>query len=88
MTVQRPIRPPTYRQAQIAKLIARGWGYKAIARDLGISFRTVRRHTEELAGLIPVGDEGEHPDQFTPYTRVMVWAYFEYRIKPEIDLAA
>lgn len=88
MTVQRPARPPTYRQAQVAKLIAWGWGYKEIAKELRISFRTVRRHTEELAGLIPIGDEGQHPEQFTPYTRVMVWAYWEYRIKPTLQDAA
>lgn len=78
MTLQQPIRPPTARQAQVARLVAYGWEYKAIGVKLNMSARTARRHTEELAALIPLGED----EQFAPYMRVQIWAYWEYRVKP------
>ena len=84
MTLQRPTKPPTYRQAQVAKLVAWGHGYKEIAKRLHLSAHTVKRHVDELALQIPAVDD----EDFTPYTRVMVWAYWEYRIKPGLEVAA
>lgn len=84
MTVQRPARPPTHRQEQVARLAAYGKGYKEIAIRLKISPRTVRRHVEELALLIPLGED----EDFEPLMRVTVWAYWEYRIKPGLSVAA
>lgn len=88
MTLQRPTKPPSYQQERIARLIAKGYDYKQIGRVLNISHRTVRHYTEQLASTIPMDDEGEFPEIFTPYMRVQTWAFWEYRIKPTLEHAA
>jgi DNA-binding CsgD family transcriptional regulator len=38
----------SYREAQVFKLMARGLSYREIARDLGLSFHTVRAHVRHI----------------------------------------
>lgn len=41
--------PLTPREAEIARLVARGRSYKSIARTLGIELRTVQNHVVNAA---------------------------------------
>lgn len=45
--------PLTPREAEIARMIARGWSRKRIADKLGISIRTVDAHIANAAGRLP-----------------------------------
>lgn len=60
----------TPRQMQVAVCVARGFGYKAIARELGISWYTARSHVVTIANRLPA-------DESTPLRRVMVWMLAE-----------
>lgn len=55
----------TRRQQQVCELVARGLTDKAIARETGLSVRTVQVHLQNAAVRIPV--EG------TPRHRCYVW---------------
>lgn len=88
MTLQRPTKPPSYQQERIAKLIAYGYDCKQVGLKLGLNHRTVRHYVEQLASKLPEDESAAHPEVFTPYMRVQVWAYWEYRIKPTLESAA
>lgn len=45
--------PLTPREAEIARLVARGRSYKGIATELGISIDTVKAHVRNAASRIP-----------------------------------
>jgi DNA-binding NarL/FixJ family response regulator len=67
-----PIRPLTPRQAEVVRLVARGFPYKRIALALGMSERTARQHVSAIALLLD-------SDDLTPYRRVQVWALAQDR---------
>lgn len=63
-----PIRPLTGREIEVAKLLAQGKGYGAIAAALvpKCSPRTVQSHVMRIAAKIP--------GTAAPYRRVLIWA--------------
>lgn len=63
-----PIRPLTPRQLEVARALARGLSYAAIAAELHVSRRTVESHVQQIAMLLP------NPDALTPGRLVLVWA--------------
>ena len=50
---------PTDRQMVILQHLAAGWGNKEIARDLGITERTVKYHLREVHGRLGVANRAE-----------------------------
>ena len=50
---------PSERQAQIVTRLAEGWSNKAIARELGITERTVKYHLAELYGRLGAANRAE-----------------------------
>jgi DNA-binding CsgD family transcriptional regulator len=56
----------TPRQTQVAVLVAQGYGYKDIGRELRISHHTVRALVVQITNKIP--DDGR-----TPLRRLMLW---------------
>lgn len=63
-----PIRPLTPRQLEVARCLARGLSYAAIAVELGVSRRTVEAHVQQIALVLP------NPHGLAPSRLVMVWA--------------
>lgn len=63
-----PIKPLTARENQIADRLGRGWSYKRIAADVGISPDTVSVHVEAIALKL------DNPDELAAGTLVMLWA--------------
>ena len=55
------------RQAQVAELVARGLPDKIIARETGLSVKTVQVHIQKAAAKLP-GDS-------RPRHRITVWFY-------------
>lgn len=55
----------TSRQAEIARLVARGLSNRAIARETGLALDTVKAHVSEAAARIP-GDG-------RPRYRLILW---------------
>jgi DNA-binding NarL/FixJ family response regulator len=49
----------TRREAQVARLLARGRSNQAIARDLNISAHTARHHTQRILAKLEVHSRGE-----------------------------
>ncbi len=62
----------TERQEKIAECIADGLSYRAIARVLGISAFTVRKHVIAIVKKLPSDRAAEH---LTPYRRVVNWRH-------------
>ena len=60
-----PIRQPSERQLQVARLCGEGMSYVEIARELGISPRTAKMHVHAVAALLPGTRE--------PYLRVCLF---------------
>ncbi len=60
-------KPLSTRQAQVVEYVARGLPDKLIARDLGISIKTVQVHVQAAAAKIP-GDT-------TPRHRLTLWFF-------------
>lgn len=50
---------PTERQVAILERLASGWGNKEIARDLGITVRTVKYHLGEVYGRLGAANRAE-----------------------------
>lgn len=50
---------PTERQLAILERLAAGWGNKEIARDLGITVRTVKYHLGEVYGRLGAANRAE-----------------------------
>jgi DNA-binding NarL/FixJ family response regulator len=50
----------TPRQRQVGELVARGLSAKAIAREIGLSVRTVEDHIQEAANRLPGGTPARH----------------------------
>lgn len=72
MTDDSPDLTMTPRQSQVAELAAQGLGYPDIAKALGISRHTARKHVLDIATRLP--------DQtMTPLRRVMAWALTRQR---------
>lgn len=63
------VRELSPREADVAQLIGRGWGYGRVARALGIAPDTVRVHVCRIA------DKLENPDRLTPLMLVALWAH-------------
>ena len=82
MTEQAPPGPNrrlTASEEAIARCVARGLNYKRIGAVIGRSARTVEFHVNAIADAIPQQDEDEC--ELTPYQRVLVWAFWTYRLK-------
>lgn len=45
--------PLTPREAEVARLVARGWSNKAIAKHLEMSVETVKAHIRNAAARLP-----------------------------------
>lgn len=67
----------TARQVEIARLVAAGRSYKAIARQLGISVRTVETHVEDASSRLP-----DRPGIRTPRMRLVLWVIELMQGKP------
>jgi hypothetical protein len=74
-----PTRPLTVREEAVAKCVARGLNYKRIGAVVGISPRTAEYYVLRIADTLPHGDPEE--DELKPYDRVLVWAYWEFRLR-------
>lgn len=66
-----PVRELTAKQAQVARLVARGLSYKQIAAALNVAPRTARAHVQAIAILLP-------ETNWPVYTRVRLWAQVAY----------
>lgn len=75
-----PFRALTVQQEAVARCVAQGKSYKSIARVLGWSEFTAQHYVRAIADMIPSDPEA---DELTPYQKVLVWAYWRYRAKPE-----
>ncbi len=77
-----PSAEPTRREMQVAQLVAGGLSNKAIARELGISVRTVKNHIEALVKRLP-------PPRHNAacHARAAIYAWW-YSRQPETDAAA
>jgi DNA-binding NarL/FixJ family response regulator len=54
-----PVAGPTERQGEILVRLAEGWSNKAIARELGITERTVKYHLAEIYGRLGAANRAE-----------------------------
>jgi DNA-binding NarL/FixJ family response regulator len=73
-----PRRPLTTRQQQVANLLGRGWSYKRIGLELGISGDTVQTHVEEIANKLL------NPDELAAGTLVMLWSAHRLWLKQPV----
>lgn len=64
-----PIRPLAPCYEDVVELLAKGWSYKAIAKHLHLSVRTVQKYILQVAELLPYRDEF-----VSPRDQVMLWA--------------
>lgn len=56
----RPIVPLSPRQRQVAEMVAHGHTNKAIAKALGLRYRTVRQIVERVGAVIPGQPSARH----------------------------
>lgn len=69
-------RPLSEREIQVARLVAKGWCYKDIGRELQINSGTVRVHVNNIDAILPWDSNPNLP----AYKRVMLWT-IEHREK-------
>lgn len=63
------VRPLTAQQERVVDGIRRGLGYREIAIELGLSYRTVESYALDIMNVLP------NPDHLEPRMCIFLWAH-------------